>query len=289
MEGVRWTFPWWSTCWWKGSLERCTVNVDERIGTLWSTWCCVLHWIVCSLTWYQSIVIYEHDLWKWYIAYNRPSRVAISALYCGIGCVCRYTLLMPGVRFVFPWWTSMETTPSSAVVTLPLLAFSFAIASCSSPLVRSSDKLAFSMWSSLPTSASRETTPLLRSWLWADQGCWHPPLFLARWFSPCVWTSLACYMHGVGGGTLLLLSHLLRKVSEISIQPLASPMDLISSCSASPLLGPLVLRLRSWSPVYVCDTLPMHRSRSGRRMHGYFAASPLLLCAGLLSSLLVGS
>ena len=73
-----------------------------------------------------------------------------------------------------------------------------------------------------------------------------------------------------------MLYHLLRKVSGTSIQPLAGPMALISTGLASPLSDPFVVLLRSCSPIRVNNTVAIHRCRSGRRMHGYFAASPFL-------------
>ena len=144
----------------------------------------------------------------------------------------------------------MEITPSSTVLMMPELAFSFAIAWYSRLLVRSSGMLAFAIWLSLPTSASRETTPL------SQVVAVGRPTQSTSSSTPraviltIVWISLVCHLLGVGGGTLLLLSHLLSKVSGTSIQPLAGPMALISSRSASPLSGPYVTQLRRCSPVF---------------------------------------
>ena len=100
---------------------------------------------------------------------------------------------------------------------------------------------------------------------------------------------LGCHLLGVVWGTLPLLSHQLRKVRGISIQPLARPMAFTSFLFASPLLGPSVLRLRSCSPAFVSGTIHTHGSKNGWRMFGCSAGSPLLVGKGLLSSLSVGS
>ena len=65
-----------------------------------------------------------------------------------------------------------------------------------------------------------------------------------------------------------MLSHQLSKVSGISIQPFARPMTFTSFLLASPLLGPSVLRLRSYSLAFVRDTVYTHGSRSRRHLLG---------------------
>ena len=55
-----------------------------------------------------------------------------------------------------------------------------------------------------------------------------------------------------------MLSYPSSRVSGTTIQPLAGPMALLSSRSASQLSDSSVLWLRSCSPVYVSNIVPMH-------------------------------
>ena len=91
----------------------------------------------------------------------------------------------------------------------------------------------------------------------------------------------------VVGGMLPLLSHQLSKASGISIQPFSCTMALTPFLLAFPLKELSVLRLRSCSYVFVSGTDYTHGSLSGRPMLGCSAGSPVQLCEGFQSILLL--
>ena len=91
------------------------------------------------------------------------------------------------------------------------------------------------------------------------------------------WTWSVFHLPVGVGKMLLLLLHLLSKVSAISMPALAGPTALTSSRLASPPSVPSGLRLRSSSLVSLSATVLMLGCPLGRLIPGSSAASRLLL------------
>ena len=242
----------------------CFCVYSDHITCMWSL---LVYAPSCSA--FKSATPVTGSLPSRFLAYSRPLRFNISAPYYGIGCACKCSLQMPSVRAVVPRWTSMETTPSYAGVSLSLLAFSFSIAHFFIPLVRS--------WH-LPYGLASPPPPHVRRCPKSGRGSWQtkpPDILLYSWRgdSHCcvdlIGVSLAQSGRRDAASALPFVEQGKRDKHTATCR--SHGFDFIPfGFSTFGSFGPSAEELPS-------HTVPMHRSQSGRRMHGYSAGSPLLL------------
>ena len=168
----------------------------------------------------------------------------------------------------------MVITPCYVLGTLVLLASSWW---CSSPSASFFARRGSAMLWSHPIFASSATTPVRPVVALVCPGL-QTSYFTLREVTPSVaWTWSVCHLLVGVEETLLLLLHLLRKVSATSMLALAGPTALTSPRLVSPPLVPSGLRLRSSSLASLNATNHILRCPLGRLIVGSSVASRLSL------------